>query len=301
MRSAVGIALMVLLAGRPAGAGAPTPWSLVRTPTDGPPRSIGRYGGGCIEGAARLPLQGDGFRVVRPERGRVFAHPILVALLRALGAHVKALHLPPLPIGDLGQPRGGPAPTGHASHQTGLDVDIWFAPPAAGRQPVSMIDAARKRPSSAWTASVARVLQLAASDARVDRIFVHPILKRALCERARGDRAWLRKIRPWWGHHDHFHLRLPCPGDSPACEPQPALPEGDGCDQLEWWFKPASEEDREREHQSYSSRVGAAVELPAACSALIEPAPATAPAASGPAPVPATAPAASEPAPASTR
>ena len=31
-----------------------------------------------------------------------------------------------LSIGDLGQARGGPAPSGHVSHQSGLDVDIWF-------------------------------------------------------------------------------------------------------------------------------------------------------------------------------
>jgi len=27
---------------------------------------------------------------------------------------------------DLGQPRGGPTLSGHRSHQSGLDVDIWF-------------------------------------------------------------------------------------------------------------------------------------------------------------------------------
>src|SRR5260370_27770907 len=31
-------------------------------------------------------------------------------------------------IGDMAQPRGGPLPFGHKSHQTGLDVDIWFMP-----------------------------------------------------------------------------------------------------------------------------------------------------------------------------
>ena len=48
-------------------------------------------------------------------------------------------------------------------------------------------------------------------DARVNRIFVTPPVKLQMCADAGRDRAWLRKIRPWWNHHDHFHVRLNCP------------------------------------------------------------------------------------------
>jgi penicillin-insensitive murein endopeptidase len=248
---------------------APTPWAKFRTPSAGPARAIGGYSAGCIAGAVGLPLRGDGFRVVRPERGRVFGHPLLIALIRELGARLKSLGLPALAIGDLGQPRGGPAPTGHASHQTGLDVDIWFAPPV-GKQPVSMVDVAHGRPAPRFTSAVAHVLELAAPDSRVDRIFVHPVLKRALCQSGGAGREWLRKIRPWWGHADHFHLRLACPSDSSECVPQPALPPGDGCDDLDWWFDPKAQADRDKGHQSYAAKVGAAPELPPGCSALLE-------------------------------
>src|SRR6478672_3579122 len=133
MRS-VTLAILISVAGPPAPASAqedlsPAAWAKLAAPSAGAPHAIGGYSSGCIEGAVALPLTGDGFRVARPERHRVFGHPLLIDLLRGLGGQVKKLGLGLLSIGDLGQARGGPAPTGHASHQTGLDVDIWFLPP----------------------------------------------------------------------------------------------------------------------------------------------------------------------------
>lgn len=253
----------------PALASPPTPWSRARTPLVGPARAIGGYSAGCIAGAVALPVRGDGFRVVKPERHRVFGHPLLVSLIRSLGAQLVALKQSPLFVGDLGQPRGGPAPTGHASHQTGLDVDLWFAPPSV-LQSASMVDAARKQASPRFTAEVAHVVELAASSPDVERIFLNPLLKRALCERTTGDRRWLQKVRPWWGHDDHFHVRLACPADSPECVPQAPLPPGDGCDALGWWLNPAAAADRDKGKQSYAAKVGASPQLPPSCAALIE-------------------------------
>ena len=117
---------------------------------------------------------------------------------------------------------------------------------------------------------MAAVLRLAASDPRVDRIFVNPVIKRSLCEGAAGeeDRAWLRKIRSWWGHDEHFHVRLSCPEDSKDCVPQAPLPDDDGCD-VGWWFRPENAGDREQGHRKYEQRVKAAPRLPAACDALL--------------------------------
>jgi penicillin-insensitive murein endopeptidase len=70
----------------------------------------------------------------------------------------------------------------------------------------------------------------------VDRIFVNAHIKRELCDMSRGDRSWLHKIRPWYHHDDHFHMRLACPGDSPDCIRQKPIPAGDGCDDLGWWL-----------------------------------------------------------------
>jgi penicillin-insensitive murein endopeptidase len=222
-----------------------TPWSKQRAPSSGPARAIGGYSAGCVAGAARLPSDGPGFHVARPERNRVYGHPSLIALIRELAARARAAHLAALAIGDLGQPRGGPAPDGHASHQNGLDVDIWFAPLADGK-PVSMIDGKRKQPVPGFATRFTRLLESFAGDPRVDRIFINPLLKQALCEAVAGERAWLGKLRPWWGHDDHFHVRLACPADSPACEPQAPLAIGDGCGELTWWLSGAADADRAR-------------------------------------------------------
>jgi len=29
-----------------------------------------------------------------------------------------------------------------------------------------------------------------------------------LCDQAGRDRGWLAKVRPWWGHYYHFHVRM---------------------------------------------------------------------------------------------
>jgi penicillin-insensitive murein endopeptidase len=93
-----------------------------------------------------------------------------------------------------------------------------------------------------FTPQHAGILQRAAEDPRVDRIFVTPPVKLELCKGARrADRDWLRKIRPLYGHHYHFHVRLKCPEGSSGCITQtPSVRElskgGDGCDAtLQWW------------------------------------------------------------------
>ena len=82
------------------------------------------------------------------------------------------------------------------------------------------------------------LLKRVASYPQTGRIFVHPAVKRALCEGAGSDRAWLRKIRPWWKHNFHFHVRLKCPAGYKGCKDQNPPPVGDGCGpQLKDWMK----------------------------------------------------------------
>jgi penicillin-insensitive murein endopeptidase len=208
--------------------------------------------------------------VAHPDRARVFGHPVLIALIKALGDKVRRAHLPILPIGDLAQVRGGPAPTGHASHQTGLDVDVAYLPQDADGKSGSVVDVEHQRVTARFTAAISRVLALFVAAPEVDRVFVNPAIKKALCSAA-ADRAWLRKVRPWWGHHDHFHVRLACPADSPLCEAQPALPDGDGCGELDWWFR--KNPDREEGRKGYQARVGATPTLPEPCMKLVAPPP----------------------------
>ncbi len=65
------------------------------------------------------------------------------------------------------------------------------------------------------------MIKLAAQDNDVTRIFVNPAIKQQLCLDAGTDRDWLRKVRPWFQHRAHMHVRLRCPADSLECEDQP--------------------------------------------------------------------------------
>jgi penicillin-insensitive murein endopeptidase len=226
-------------------------WSVIENPTPGPAQAIGSTANGCLAGAVQLPADGPGYEVIRLSRRRYFGHGDMVDFVEGLGRRAQAAGLPLFYIGDMAQPRGGPLPFGHASHQTGIDVDIWFTadtkpglPIAAREEPAlpSMITAGktpRIDPAEFGKRQVT-LLRLAAADPRVDRIFVNPVIKLAMCRgfggATVGGSAWLRRLRPWWGHDDHFHVRLSCPANSPVCEPQKPIPDGDGCDAgLEDW------------------------------------------------------------------
>ena len=222
------------------------PWARVSTPTAGPAQVIGSYANGCIAGAVPLPLQGPGYQAIRMSRSRFYGHPQLIDFIQDWGRSVAAAGIGTALIGDLGQPRGGPMPYGHASHQIGLDADIWFRLdipplPLAQREDideVSMVAAGGRTMSTAWSRAHAEMVRLAAIDIRVERIFVNPAIKLALCSMDWPDRAWLNVVRPWYGHAAHFHVRLRCPVDSPNCEPQDLPPPGEGCgDELMSWFR----------------------------------------------------------------
>jgi penicillin-insensitive murein endopeptidase len=270
----------LLLAGLASAAPVKNPWHDVTSPSQGAPRSIGDYSGGCVSGASALPLDGEGYHVVHPERHRNYGHPMLIDYLQTLGRAVHAKSLGSILIADLGQPRGGPAPSGHSSHQTGLDVDIWFwSPEGIKEQALTQSERealkarsvlAGKSLNDNWTARTVEVLKMAASDPRVTRIFVSPIIKRELCEKTEGDRTWLGRLRPWYGHDDHYHVRLACPADSPDCTKQAAQASGDGCAELDWWFDEAAQADREKGKKQYQDKVVHHPGLPAQCAALLE-------------------------------
>ena len=219
-------------------------WSKVTRPSPGPAAAIGSAAAGCVAGAVQLPLQGTGWQVLRPQRNRFWGHPATVGFVERLGAAAATEKLGTILIGDMGQPRGGPMSSGHASHQNGLDVDIWFRLPSRPLSPTEVaaptetavvtkagLDRAR------WTPAHARLVELTARSPEVDRLFVNPPIKADLCRTAGRDRAWLAKVRPWWGHEEHFHVRLACPLGSDECTPQRPVPDGDGCGaELQSWL-----------------------------------------------------------------
>lgn len=253
-----------------------SPWSKVKGTAPGPAASIGGPSNGCVAGAEALPAEGTGFVNIRRHRNRYYGHPDTVRLVKDLGRTLSKHTGELMMVGDLSQPRGGLMSSMHRSHQNGLDVDIWFSlTPSArsankqhpeNREPVSMVAPGGEDMGNAWGEQQLFLLKSAASDPRVDRIMVNPAIKRALCRSAGGDRKWLRKLRPWWGHDAHFHVRLKCPNGSSKCKQQAPVPTGDGCDKtLAWWF---SDEARTPSKTSSQKRK-ASPPMPAACSTLL--------------------------------
>jgi penicillin-insensitive murein DD-endopeptidase len=221
-----------------------------RLPAAMPVKVIGAYNKGCIAGAAKMPITGDTWQVMRLSRNRNWGHPALVALLKRLSekAH-KDAGWPGILVGDMGQPRGGPALSGHASHQIGLDADVWLTPmpdhllSREDREEMSATMMVRDDrldiDPKAWTPRHIAVVRDAALEPGVQRIFVNAAIKKALCREANGDKSWLSKVRPWYGHDYHFHIRMRCPAGSDACHGQPEQESGDGCDDLGYWFSDA--------------------------------------------------------------
>ena len=221
-------------------------------PSLGKAMAIGYYPRGCLQGGVALPTTGPAWQVMRLSRNRNWGHPDLVALVKRLAAKArKDAGWHGILVGDMSQPRGGPMFTGHASHQVGLDADIWLTP-MPGRQlsrnereemsAVMMVRTDRLDiDPHAWTPTHLAVIRAAAQEPSVQRIFVNAAIKKALCREAKGDRYWLHKVRPMYGHDYHFHIRIKCPPGAGECDRQPDPNEGEGCStgDLAYWFSDA--------------------------------------------------------------
>nr|WP_244577917.1 penicillin-insensitive murein endopeptidase [Hoeflea halophila] len=213
-----------------------------------PARAIGFYSKGCLAGGIAIPADGPTWQAMRLSRNRRWGHPDLIALVERLSREAAAHDgWPGLLVGDIAQPRGGPMLSGHASHQIGLDADIWLTPmpdrtlSAAERENLSATSMLKRNSlyvdDRVWTPAHGRLLMRAASYPEVERIFVHPGIKKKLCDSWDGDRAAMSKIRPYYGHHYHFHIRIKCPPGASGCKSQNPPPPGPGCDKsLAWWF-----------------------------------------------------------------
>jgi penicillin-insensitive murein endopeptidase len=222
-----------------------------REPAPLEPRAIGFYSRGCLAGARPLAVDGHAWQAMRLSRNRNWGHPELIGLIERFATAARSLDgWPGLLVGDLSQPRGGPMLTGHNSHQIGLDADIWFTPMPPRRlseqeredlSATSMLaaDSLAVNPQ-VWTPTHVRLVKRAASYPEVERVLVHPAIKKALCDASVQDperREWLSKVRPVWGHFYHFHVRIACPKGSAGCRPQDPAPQDDGCGkELADWY-----------------------------------------------------------------
>lgn len=255
MRGPTGALSLALALAMALPAAAETPanrlFGAMRAPSAQAPTPIGSYSRGCAAGLVQLAETGPTWQAMRLSRNRNWGQPELIAFLQQLSVTATRLGWPGLYIGDISQPRGGPMTSGHASHQIGLDADIWMLPPArlnltrADRETISSISVRtedQRAVNGNWTAAHHRLIASAAADPRVDRVFVAAAVKIEMCRTARPqDTPWLQKIRPIAGHNTHFHVRLKCPAGSTLCQSQ--VPDvdtlskgGNGCDDsLMWW------------------------------------------------------------------
>ncbi len=251
-------------------------FSIPASPAQLPAEAIGAYGKGCVAGAIRLPPDGPNWQVMRLSRGRNFGHPTLVAWIKTLAARAQQDGWPGLLVGDMAQPRGGPMLTGHASHQLGLEADIWLTPAPAGRrltlderEEMSAIDLVRPDLLDVYperfTPAHLALLRRAALMPDVDRIFVNAAIKQAACRSETGERGWLRKVRPWPGHSYHFHVALKC--TDARCTERNPIPAGDGCGkELTRWFR---EEVRFPKPKPAPSKILTLADLPKACGQVL--------------------------------
>ena len=255
----------------------------IPTPAALPSAPVGFYSKGCQAGAAQLPETGPTWQAMRLSRNRNWGQPVLVDFAQDLSRY--AATLPGwngLYFGDMSQPRGGPMLTGHASHQIGLDADIWLKPATnlslsrTERENISSDRMDRNNGTSvnsSWTPAHEALVRAAASDPRVARIFIFAGAKVEMCKNATGDRSWLNKVRPWYGHNYHFHVRLNCPAGSTTCAPQDPPPPGDGCADAAAWVdnilnpKPAPPRDPDAEPPAPKRELTMA-SLPGQCAAV---------------------------------
>jgi penicillin-insensitive murein DD-endopeptidase len=256
-----------------------------KLPANLAPRAIGSYARGCLSGGQALPVNGPAWQVMRTSRNRNWGHPALLNVIERLATDAKKYDdWNGLLVGDIAQPRGGPMLTGHASHQIGLDADIWFTPmpdhqlSSKEREsfvPLEMVKDRSTLNRDTWSQSRARLIKTAASYPEVARIFVHPPIKAELCKWATGDRSWLAKVRPYYNHTFHFHVRIKCPDGYAGCKNQwtPAPKDGTGCgEELAYWMGPTPWAKKKRDPNAKPVKPAPPLTLaalPAECRAVV--------------------------------
>jgi penicillin-insensitive murein endopeptidase len=245
---------------------------------------LGGYAKGCIAGSKQLAETGATWQAMRLSRNRNWGHPELVDMVEKLSrVAAKQPGWNGLYVGDMSQPRGGPMLTGHRSHQIGLDADIWMLPAKnlslspKERENISSISTRRSNgafTNASWTQAHHEIIKAAAKDKRTARIFVFPGAKVKMCADETGSKAWLNKVRPWYGHHYHFHIRLACPRGARGCKDQNPPPAGDGCADAQKWVDdilnpPAAKPRDPNAPKPKPRREYTVADLPQQCSAVL--------------------------------
>lgn len=252
-------------------------WHTVKHPTSGATEIHGSYANGCFSGGIIIPIKQNGYEQVRPSRNRHYGTPNMMTFIENInqfGIQQQRIII----LGDIAQPRGGPANFGHASHQTGLDIDIWLENRHVhlsnhlreNLNTPSVVNPSNGKINQHWNPFYRDLLHYAATYPETERIFVNPVIKARLCE-TETNKAWLEKLRPWYGHDSHFHVRLKCPTASQGCIPQDPIPKGSGCDtNLQNWVRDQIQWTNTPPTKSNSSTPKPKKILPLECQAILQ-------------------------------
>jgi murein endopeptidase len=168
--------------------------------------AVGAHAAGRLVDGVRLPAEGRNFFTWDPVLRRSPNRPwrrwgtdrLVRIVLRVARDHREAHpRAPRLAVGDLSRPHGGDfgprfGYIGHASHQNGLDVDVYY-PRADGRELAPRVASQIDRRLSQEL--VDRFLAAGA-----EMIFVGPNT---------GLRGPPERVQPLVHHDNHLHVRLP--------------------------------------------------------------------------------------------
>ena len=167
--------------------------------------ALGKPWDGRLSNGVQLPREGidhftwDPVRKQAPNRGwRLWGTERLVGTVLSVlaGYHVAHPEAPRVGVGDLSRPRGGDfgprfGGIGHASHQNGLDVDVYYP----------------RRDGEELAPRRVREIDRALAQDLVDR-FVRAGATKIFVGPHTGLRGPRRIVRPLVHHDDHLHVRL---------------------------------------------------------------------------------------------
>ena len=103
-------------------------------------------------------------------------------------------------------------------------------------------------------------------------MLVNAAVKKKMCElEGKHHYAWMAKLRPWYFHTSHIHVRLKCPAGSMHCRHQPPVPAGDGCAKkdIAFWFSKKTLNVKPETPRQKLERPLTMAGLPAACQQVL--------------------------------
>lgn len=212
---------------------------------------VGNYSSGCLVNGIQVNGDSPFYQLYHPQNQRHYADISMISFLERYSRKVRQAGIDSVLVGDISSRYGGPFNKGHASHQIGLDVDIEFNHRRLPQSRLTtkgnaqvLVNPGAQTVNSNFNRKYYDMLMIAARDPEVERIFVSPAIKVAVCDMTKDEREqpFLRKIRPWYGHTEHFHIRLRCPDHAHSCvrqdPPEPKFSIAQEREEAMSWFDP---------------------------------------------------------------